>query len=144
MQLRDRFTFTDKPADEYLPWYGHIADDLVLLYFSCHGLTTAARRLYFAASNTMQDRPAGTAIPRSFLNEQLAELGGLARGAQPIGQAGLFVEGDLGNGTKFNYGFEEVPDEEEGRGQAETDPHRAGQGRVHRRAEAERHGDRGR
>ncbi|MCE6996968.1 caspase family protein [Saccharothrix sp. S26] len=49
------------------------ADDLVLLYFSCHGLTTAARRLYFAASNTEQDRPAGTAIPRSFLNEQLED-----------------------------------------------------------------------
>ncbi|XVS64583.1 caspase, EACC1-associated type [Actinosynnema sp. CA-299493] len=49
------------------------ADDLVLLYFSCHGLTTAARRLYFAASNTVQDRPAGTAIPRSFLNEQLED-----------------------------------------------------------------------
>ena len=48
-------------------------DDLVLLYFSCHGLTTAARRLYFAASNTRQDRPAGTAIPRSFLNEQLED-----------------------------------------------------------------------
>ncbi|WP_433267089.1 caspase, EACC1-associated type [Actinosynnema sp. CS-041913] len=48
-------------------------DDLVLLYFSCHGLTTAARRLYFAAANTVQDRPAGTAIPRSFLNEQLED-----------------------------------------------------------------------
>ncbi|MEU7525190.1 caspase family protein [Saccharothrix sp. NPDC042600] len=48
-------------------------DDLVLLYFSCHGLTTPARRLYFAAANTVQDRPAGTAIPRSFLNEQLED-----------------------------------------------------------------------
>ncbi|MBB5958812.1 chaperonin GroEL [Saccharothrix tamanrassetensis] len=48
-------------------------DDLVLLYFSCHGLTTAARRLYFAAANTVQDRPAGTAIPRTFLNEQLED-----------------------------------------------------------------------
>ncbi|XVV03956.1 caspase, EACC1-associated type [Actinosynnema sp. CA-248983] len=48
-------------------------DDLVLLYFSCHGLTTPARRLYFAAANTLQDRPAGTAIPRSFVNEQLED-----------------------------------------------------------------------
>jgi type IV secretion system protein VirB4 len=39
MQLRDRFTFTDKPADEYLPWYGHIADDVVLLEDGSH-LTT--------------------------------------------------------------------------------------------------------
>lgn len=39
MQLRDRFTFTDKPADEYLPWYGHIADDVLLLEEGSH-LTT--------------------------------------------------------------------------------------------------------
>ncbi|MFD1147796.1 caspase family protein, partial [Saccharothrix hoggarensis] len=49
------------------------AEDFVLLYFSCHGLTTPARRLYFAAANTVPDRPAGTAIPRSFLNEQLED-----------------------------------------------------------------------
>ncbi|NUT50489.1 MAG: caspase family protein, partial [Saccharothrix sp.] len=48
-------------------------DDLVLLYFSCHGLTTSTRRLYFAAANTDQDRPAGTAVARSFLNDQLED-----------------------------------------------------------------------
>lgn len=36
MQLRDRFSFSDKPADEYLPWLGHIADDVVLLDDGSH------------------------------------------------------------------------------------------------------------
>ncbi|MBB5806909.1 chaperonin GroEL [Saccharothrix ecbatanensis] len=70
--LRDRADHEIRRAvEEVLAARG--PDDLVLLYFSCHGLTTPARRLYFAASNTVQDRPAGTAIPRSFLNEQLED-----------------------------------------------------------------------
>jgi type IV secretion system protein VirB4 len=36
MQLRDRFTFSDKPADEYLPWHGHVGDDTVLLVDGSH------------------------------------------------------------------------------------------------------------
>jgi type IV secretion system protein VirB4 len=36
MQLRERFTFSDKPADEYLPWLGHIADDTVLMADGSH------------------------------------------------------------------------------------------------------------
>ncbi|CCH27443.1 TCP-1/cpn60 chaperonin family protein [Actinosynnema sp. NPDC047251] len=48
-------------------------DDLVLVYFSCHGLTTPTRRLYFAAANTVRDRPAGSAVPRSFVHEQLED-----------------------------------------------------------------------
>jgi type IV secretion system protein VirB4 len=34
--LVDRFTFTDKPADEYLPWHGHVGDDTVLLADGSH------------------------------------------------------------------------------------------------------------
>ena len=34
--LRERFTLTDKPADEYLPWHGHVADDVVLLEDGTH------------------------------------------------------------------------------------------------------------
>src|SRR5689334_10068400 len=34
--LRDRFTLTDKPADEYLPWHGHVADGVVLLEDGTH------------------------------------------------------------------------------------------------------------
>jgi chaperonin GroEL len=44
-------------------------EDLVLVYFSCHGITTPEQRLFFAASNTVQDRPAGTAVARTFVNE---------------------------------------------------------------------------
>lgn len=34
--LADRFAFTDKPADEYLLWYAHIAEDMVLLADGSH------------------------------------------------------------------------------------------------------------
>ncbi|GAB2999001.1 caspase, EACC1-associated type [Saccharothrix stipae] len=75
-------------------------DDLVLLYFSCHGLTTPARRLYFAASNTLQDRPAGTAIPRSFLNEQLEDCRASGRVLLlDCCFSGAFVEGFKAAGT---------------------------------------------
>ncbi|WP_158850604.1 caspase, EACC1-associated type [Saccharothrix deserti] len=70
--LRDKTDYEIRRAVEEV-LAAREAEDLVLLYFSCHGLTTPARRLYFAASNTVQDRPAGTAIPRSFLNEQLED-----------------------------------------------------------------------
>ncbi|WP_367133687.1 TCP-1/cpn60 chaperonin family protein [Saccharothrix sp. HUAS TT1] len=76
------------------------ADDLVLLYFSCHGLTTPAGRLYFAASNTVQDRPAGTAIPRSFLNEQLEDCRASGRVLLlDCCFSGAFVEGFKSGGT---------------------------------------------
>lgn len=76
------------------------ADDLVLLYFSCHGLTTPARRLYFAATNTVQDRPAGTAIPRSFLNEQLEDCRAAGRVlVLDCCFSGAFVEGFKSAGT---------------------------------------------
>ncbi|MEU4739261.1 caspase family protein [Actinosynnema sp. NPDC023658] len=75
-------------------------DDLVLLYFSCHGLTTPARRLYFAAANTVQDRPAGTAIPRSFLNEQLEDCRASGRVLLlDCCFSGAFVEGFKAAGT---------------------------------------------
>jgi chaperonin GroEL len=48
-----------------------VDDDLVLLYFSCHGIVDPFHRLYFAASNTNLARPASTAISRSFVNDQL-------------------------------------------------------------------------
>jgi len=48
-----------------------LRDDLVLIYFSCHGIVDRMRRLYFATANTRQARPASTAVSRSFVNEQL-------------------------------------------------------------------------
>ena len=46
-------------------------DDLVLVYFSCHGIVDGQHRLYFATTNTRHTRPAGTAVSRTFVNEQL-------------------------------------------------------------------------
>ena len=48
-----------------------LRDDLVLVYFSCHGIVDAQHRLYFATTNTRHTRPAGTAVSRTFVNEQL-------------------------------------------------------------------------
>jgi chaperonin GroEL len=48
-----------------------LRDDLVLVYFSCHGIVDGQHRLYFAATNTRHTRPAGTAVSRTFVNEQL-------------------------------------------------------------------------
>ncbi|MEV0677090.1 TCP-1/cpn60 chaperonin family protein [Actinosynnema sp. NPDC050436] len=69
-------------------------DDLVLVYFSCHGLTTPTRRLYFAAANTVRDRPAGTAVPRSFVHEQLEDCRAAGRVlVLDCCFSGAFVEG---------------------------------------------------
>ncbi len=46
-------------------------EDLVLVYFSCHGVVDREHRLYFATTNTRRTRPAGTAVSRTFVNEQL-------------------------------------------------------------------------
>ncbi|QFU92611.1 chaperonin GroEL [Amycolatopsis sp. YIM 10] len=48
-------------------------EDLVLLYFSCHGFRSAQSRLYFATANTRYERPAGSAVSRSFINEQFED-----------------------------------------------------------------------
>ncbi|MGW4110792.1 caspase, EACC1-associated type [Actinosynnema sp. NPDC004786] len=97
--LRDRADHEIRRAVEEL-LAPREADDLVLLYFSCHGLTTPARRLYFAATNTVQDRPAGTAIPRSFLNEQLEDCRAAGRVlVLDCCFSGAFVEGFKAAGT---------------------------------------------
>jgi hypothetical protein len=45
--------------------------DLLLLYFSCHGLKDEHGRLYFAARNTVRDRLRSTAVPAGFVNDLL-------------------------------------------------------------------------
>lgn len=45
--------------------------DLVLLYFSCHGLKDESGRLYFAARNTRRNRLRSTAVPATVVNELL-------------------------------------------------------------------------
>jgi hypothetical protein len=47
-------------------------DDLLLLYFSCHGIKNEDGRLYFAGSNTNVRRLAATGISSVFVNEQIA------------------------------------------------------------------------
>ena len=46
-------------------------DDLLLLYFSCHGVKDARGRLYFAAENTELHFPGSTGVLASFVREQM-------------------------------------------------------------------------
>jgi hypothetical protein len=46
-------------------------DDLLLLYFSCHGVKDPAGKLYFATSNTTFDLLRSTGISASFVSEQM-------------------------------------------------------------------------
>lgn len=45
--------------------------DLLLLYFSCHGLKDESGRLYFAARNTRRNRLRSTAVPAAVVNDLL-------------------------------------------------------------------------
>ncbi|MFY1690361.1 chaperonin GroEL [Plantactinospora sp. WMMB782] len=102
-----------------------VNDDLVLLYFSCHGIVDPFHRLYFAAANTVRTRPASTAISRSFVNEQLEACraaakvlvldccfaGAFAEGFKSAPQGAL--EGQVGRGyvvisacDSYEYAFE--------------------------------------
>jgi hypothetical protein len=44
-------------------------DDLLLLYFSCHGVLSQSRRFYFATATTALDLLRATAIEDSFVND---------------------------------------------------------------------------
>ncbi|WP_007024300.1 caspase family protein [Saccharomonospora iraqiensis] len=46
-------------------------DDIVLTYFTCHGVKDLRGRLYFAATNSRPDRLASTATSAQFVNEQM-------------------------------------------------------------------------
>jgi hypothetical protein len=46
-------------------------DDLLLLYFSCHGVKDSAGRLYFATTNTTFDLLRSTGVSASFVSEQM-------------------------------------------------------------------------
>jgi hypothetical protein len=46
-------------------------DDLLLLYFSCHGVKDDGGRLYFATANTQLRRLGATAVSSAFVNEQM-------------------------------------------------------------------------
>jgi Caspase domain len=55
----ERFFSTRKP------------DDLLLVYFSCHGVKDSTGRLYFATTNTAFDLLRSTGVPASFVSEQM-------------------------------------------------------------------------
>lgn len=57
--------------DEFLA--ARITDETVVVYLSCHGLLTARRRLYFAASDTKKDRLASTGVEARWLIDCLDE-----------------------------------------------------------------------
>jgi len=48
-----------------------VSSDLVLLYFSCHGVKDPWGRLYFAVPGTRCNRLASTAVSSVFVNEQM-------------------------------------------------------------------------
>jgi uncharacterized caspase-like protein len=48
-------------------------DDLLLLYFSCHGIKDDGGRLYFASTSTKLNRLAATGISSVFVNERMDE-----------------------------------------------------------------------
>ncbi|ELP62636.1 type VII secretion protein EccCb [Streptomyces turgidiscabies] len=48
-------------------------DDLVLLYFACHGIRNDADRLFFATLGTRLQRPHTTAVPAALLHQLLDE-----------------------------------------------------------------------
>jgi hypothetical protein len=54
---------------------GRRRGDLVLLYFSGHGILDQSSRLYFATTDTRVDRPRSTAIAASFVNDLMTECG---------------------------------------------------------------------
>jgi ABC-type branched-subunit amino acid transport system substrate-binding protein len=47
------------------------SDDLLLLYFSCHGVLDPRGRLYFVAANTRKDRLDSTGISARWVKEQM-------------------------------------------------------------------------
>lgn len=87
------------------------SDDLVLVYFSCHGIKTPQQRLYFAASNTRQDRPAGTAVARTFVNELFEDC----RAAGRVLLLDCCFSGAYGKGMKASVG-DSVLDDRGGEG----------------------------
>ncbi|HET6214581.1 MAG TPA: caspase family protein, partial [Micromonosporaceae bacterium] len=88
-------------------------DDLLLLHFSCHGVKDNRGRLYLAARDTDLATLSATAIPASFVNDQLAETqsrrvvlvldccysGAFARGTVARGSTTVHLVDEFGAGT---------------------------------------------
>ena len=88
---------------------GRNPDDLLLLHFSCHGLKDTRGRLHLAAKDTSLSVLGATAVPASFVMDQLAETqsrcvvlvldccysGAFARGAGARGANTVHVDEEL-------------------------------------------------
>jgi uncharacterized caspase-like protein len=106
----------------------HHREDLLLLYFSCHGVKDVNGQLYFAARDTKFRRLSATGIASSFVKEQMDQSrskrivllldccysGAFARGLAPrVGQGVDVMERFEGNGraiitasSAMEYAFE--------------------------------------
>jgi len=86
---------------------GRRREDLLLLYFSGHGILDEGARLYFATTDTRVDRPRSTAVPASFVSELMNE----SRSRRQVlvldcCNSGAFVRGikaggSIGTGERF-------------------------------------------
>jgi len=88
-------------------------DDLLYVHFSCHGLKDRQGRLYLAAADTELRSLGATAVPASFVAEQMSETGSgrvvlvldccysgaFARGAAMRGDRTVHVAEEFGGGT---------------------------------------------
>jgi Caspase domain len=105
-------TLTDEPAPKVMQEIEAFLDDrrrddLVLLYFSGHGILDEGARLYFATADTRVDRPRSTAVSADFVNDLMSECrsrrqvlmldccnsGAFARGIK--------AGGNIGTGERF-------------------------------------------
>jgi len=88
-------------------------DDLILLYFSCHGIKDDGGSLYFATSNTRHRRLRATTIPASFVSDLMEASasrrvvllldccfsGAFSRGLSPRATAHVGLDHLMGRGT---------------------------------------------
>jgi len=103
----DVATVVDQPATQVMQeveafFDGRKRDDLLLLYFSGHGILDDGARLYFATVDTRVDRPRSTALAAAFVNDVMSECrsrsqvlvldccnsGAFARGIKASGSVG--------------------------------------------------------
>ncbi|MDL4816266.1 caspase, EACC1-associated type [Actinomadura opuntiae] len=126
-------TVCNRPAHEIM---GALEDlfadarpaDVLLVHFSCHGWKDESGRLFFATTPTRLDRPNSTAVPASYLSEQIAQCrsrnivvlldccysGAFSRGLLHRGGGAVDVTGPLGgsgravicSSSALEYSFE--------------------------------------
>lgn len=115
----DVISVVDRPAhevriaiDEFLA--SRTPEDLVVLYFSCHGVTNARRRLHFAATDTFRSKLASTGIDSVWVQDRLEEC----RARRQILILDCCFSGAFGRGVKGSeaLGLDQLA--EPGRGRA--------------------------